>query len=144
MCKTRRMFLQEHYCHGLGGEFTLPSTIGMHREGVNGSVVRGSVPEGHNLPAALPSVRFVGASKSRTSVPAGTPTRKRGFGHVCWGVGLYSCTTEERLMRFRTLRVPPEWNLMFLQQQISGLLYPYELESRFQTRFQLQKTWKCS
>jgi hypothetical protein len=30
----------------VGGEFTLPSTIGMHQEGVNGSAVRGSVPEG--------------------------------------------------------------------------------------------------
>ena len=98
----------------------------------------------HNLPAALRSVRFVGASKSRTSVPAGTLTRRRGFGHVCWGVGVYSCTTEERLMRFRTLRVPAEWNQMFLEQQISGLFYPYELESRFQTGFQLLKTWKCS
>ena len=33
---------------------------------------------------------------------------------------------------------------MFLEQQISGLFYPYELEGGFQTRFQLQKTWKCS
>ena len=33
---------------------------------------------------------------------------------------------------------------MFLEQQISGLFYRYELEGRFQTRFQLQKTWKCS
>jgi hypothetical protein len=65
------------------------------------------------------------------------------------GVGFYTCTTEERLMRFRTLRVPAEWNQMFLEQQISGLvdpyeLYPYEPESRFRIRFQLQKTWKCS
>jgi hypothetical protein len=97
----------------------------------------------HNLPAALRSVRFAGASKSRTSVPAGTLTRRRGFGHVCWGVG-YSCTTEERLMRFGTLRVPAEWNQVFLEQQISGLFYPYELEGRFQTRFQLQKTRKYS
>jgi len=72
---------------GWGGEFTLPSTIGMHREGVNGRRFAGVFLKEHNLPAPLRSVRFVGASKSRTSVPAGTLTRKYGFGHVCRGIG---------------------------------------------------------
>ena len=65
------------------------------------------------------------------------------FGRVRSEVRLYSCTTEEA-DGIQDASVPAEWNQMFLEQQISGLFYRYELEGRFQTRFQLQKTWKCS
>jgi hypothetical protein len=43
----------------LWGGFTLPSTIGMHREGVNGRRFAEVFLKEHNLPAPLRSVRFV-------------------------------------------------------------------------------------
>ena len=43
----------------VGGGFTLPSTIGMHREGVNGRRFAEVFLKEHNLPAPLRSVRFV-------------------------------------------------------------------------------------
>src|ERR1700722_2341806 len=71
----------------LGGNSPLPSGIGMHRGGVNGRAFVEVFLKEHKLPATLRSVRFVGASKSRTtSVPAGTLTGRHGFRRVCWGV----------------------------------------------------------
>jgi hypothetical protein len=99
---------------------------------------RGSVPEGTQPTSG-------GCGECDSERPSRAPVcSRRNTDQETWfwarpfGGRLYSCTAEDKPMRFGTFRIHAEWNQM-LCSNTSAVFLPQELESRFETRFQLQK-----